>query len=106
MERLTKPGVRRGSSRYVSAIGSGRGAWGKIIERLARYENSGLEPEQIPDIFFTAVRKVDQTWVLQTEMLPKIFGCTPGIHHVKQCDEISCKECWEMWLDEAVAQGK
>ena len=104
MERLTKRGERRGSGRYVSAIGSGRGAWGKIIERLAKYENSELEPEQIPGIFFEAVKKIDQTWVLQTEMLPKIFGCTPGIHHVKQCDEMSCKECWEMWLEETMAK--
>jgi len=45
MERLTKPSLR--GDRYVSAIGSGCGCWGKIIERLAAYENTGLEPEEI-----------------------------------------------------------
>ena len=100
MERLTKCGERKGRGRYVSAIGSGRGTWGKIIDKLARYENTGLEPEQIPYIFFEVVKKVDGVWVLQTEKLVALFGCSPGIHHVKQCDDMGCKECWELWLEE------
>lgn len=48
MERLTKPSLR--GDRYVSAIGSGCGCWGKIIERLAAYENTGLEPEVVKDM--------------------------------------------------------
>ena len=46
MERLTKQSDRI-PNRYVSAIGSGYGCWGKIIARLAAYENTGLEPWQI-----------------------------------------------------------
>ncbi len=45
MDRLTKRGTRTKS--YVSAIGSGVGCWGRIIDRLAAYENTGLEPEEI-----------------------------------------------------------
>ena len=47
MERLTKPATRRTGNAYTSAIGSGRGCWPKIVQRLAAYENTGLEPEQI-----------------------------------------------------------
>ena len=46
MERLTKPTERAGN-RYVSAIGSGKGAWPRIIQRLAAYENTGMEPQII-----------------------------------------------------------
>ena len=100
MERLTKRGERKGSGHYVSAIGSGRGTWGKIMDKLARYENTGLEPEQIPSVFFEAVKKVDGVWVLQTEKLAKFLGCSPTIHCAAQCDGMSCKECWELWLEE------
>lgn len=48
MERLTKPS--RHGDRYVSAIGSGAGCWGEIVNRLAAYENTGLEPEEIADL--------------------------------------------------------
>ena len=37
MERLTK--LAKSGGRYVSAIGTGYGCWGRIIERLAFYEN-------------------------------------------------------------------
>lgn len=47
MERLTKPTARKTGNKYVSAIGSGHGAWPRIIQRLAAYENTGLEPEEI-----------------------------------------------------------
>lgn len=47
MERLTKPAVYHTGNEYVSAIGSGCGAWPRIIQRLAAYENTGLEPEDI-----------------------------------------------------------
>lgn len=46
MERLTKKSTT-GADRYVSAIGSGHGAWPRIIQRLAAYENTGLAPEEI-----------------------------------------------------------
>lgn len=45
MERLTK--LAENGQKYVSAIGAGYGCWGKIMERLAAYENTGLTPEQI-----------------------------------------------------------
>lgn len=45
MERLTKPS--RHGDRYVSAIGSGAGCWGKIVNRLAAYEDTGLTPFDI-----------------------------------------------------------
>lgn len=45
MERLTKRRIR--GNGYVSAIGSGCGCWGKIIDRLAAYEDTGLEPGEI-----------------------------------------------------------
>ena len=45
MERLTK--LSKAATKYMSAIGSGCGSWGKIIERLADYENTGLEPGEI-----------------------------------------------------------
>lgn len=47
MERLTKLAVNKTGNKYVSAIGSGYGAWPRIIQRLAEYENIGLTPEQI-----------------------------------------------------------
>ena len=47
MERLTKPATRKTGNAYTSAIGSGYGVWPKIIQRLAAYENTGLEPEDI-----------------------------------------------------------
>ena len=47
MERLTKPAVHKTGNKYVSAIGSSCGAWPRIIQRLADYENTGLEPEEI-----------------------------------------------------------
>ena len=47
MERLTKPATKKTGNEYVSAIGSGHGAWPRIIQRLAAYENTGLEPEEI-----------------------------------------------------------
>lgn len=50
MERLTKPAVIKNGSKYVSAIGSGKGSWGMIIQRLAEYENTGLTPQQIEDM--------------------------------------------------------
>lgn len=45
MERLTKRGTRKNG--YVSAIGSGLGCWGKIVDRLAAYEDTGLTPEEV-----------------------------------------------------------
>ena len=49
MERLTK--IRKnGVFRYVSAIGSGRGCWSQIIQKLAAYEDTGLEPEEVKDM--------------------------------------------------------
>lgn len=48
MERLTKRGTRKNG--YVSAIGSGFGCWGKIIDRLADYEDTGLGPEEVTDL--------------------------------------------------------
>ena len=48
MERLTKRGTRKNG--YVSAIGSGLGCWEKIIDRLAAYEDTGLEPEEVADL--------------------------------------------------------
>lgn len=49
MERLTKPAVNKTGNKYVSAIGSGHGAWPRIIQRLAAYENTGFEPEEIEE---------------------------------------------------------
>ena len=37
MERLTK--MAKNGGRYVSAIGTGYGCWGRVMEKLARYEN-------------------------------------------------------------------
>ena len=48
MERLTKRGTRKNG--YVSAIGSGVGCWGKIVDRLAAYEDTGLTPEEVADL--------------------------------------------------------
>ena len=48
MERLTKRGARKNG--YVSAVGSGLGCWGKIIGRLAAYENTGLTPDDVTDL--------------------------------------------------------
>ena len=59
MERLTKPAVFMTGNAYVSAIGSGYGAWPRIIQRLAAYENTGLEPEEI-----------SPKWIPVTERLP------------------------------------
>lgn len=47
MKRLTKPAVKHTGNKYVSAIGSGHGAWPAIIQRLAAYEDTGLDPEDI-----------------------------------------------------------
>lgn len=47
MERLTKPATIKNGNKYTSAIGSGAGAWPRIIQRLAEYENTGMEPEEI-----------------------------------------------------------
>lgn len=58
MERLTKPAVRKTGNKYVSAIGSSCGAWPRIIQRLAAYENTGLEPEEVPK------------WIPVTERFP------------------------------------
>ena len=41
MDRLT----RWNGKKYV--LPQGRGAWREIAERLAAYENTGLEPEEI-----------------------------------------------------------
>ena len=62
MERLTKPAVNKTGNKYVSAIGSGHGAWPRIIQRLAAYENTGLEPEEIT---------ASQTWIPVTERMPE-----------------------------------
>lgn len=59
MERLTKQS-KRNSNHYVSAIGSGHGAWPEIINRLAAYENTGLEPEEIE-----ALMKIYQHIILE-----------------------------------------
>ena len=67
MERLTKRRIR--GNGYVSAIGSGVGCWGKIIDRLAAYENTGLTPEEI-----AVLRKREQGLA---ELLVNIScGCT------------------------------
>lgn len=62
MERLTKPAEKNRGNAYTSAIGSGYGAWPRIIQRLAAYENTGLEPEEI-----MAAPK----WIPTTERLPE-----------------------------------
>ena len=62
MERLTKPAVHKTGNKYVSAIGSGHGAWPQIIQRLAAYENTGLEPEEIEET---------DKWISVTDHLPK-----------------------------------
>lgn len=62
MERLTRRSLT-GTSRYVSAIGSGHGAWPRIIQRLAAYEDTGLEPEEIAG-----------KWIPVAEQLPKTDG--------------------------------
>ena len=59
MERLTKKS-RRYPYKFVSAIGSGYGAWPQIIDRLAAYENTGLEPEEVE-----ALMKVYQHIILE-----------------------------------------
>lgn len=38
MERLTK--MAKNGQKYVSAIGTGYGCWGRILAKLARYENA------------------------------------------------------------------
>ena len=38
MERLTK--LAKNGGRYVSAIGTGYGCWGRFLAKLARYENA------------------------------------------------------------------
>ena len=48
MERLTK--LAKNGGKYVSAIGSGHGCWGRIISQLAAYEDTGLTPEEINEI--------------------------------------------------------
>lgn len=65
MERLTKPAVNKTGNKYVSAIGSGHGAWPRIIQRLAAYENTGLEPEEIEET---------GKWIPVTEKLPTTDG--------------------------------
>lgn len=67
MERLTKRSVT-GPSRYVSAIGSGHGAWPRIIQRLAAYEDTGLEPEEV------ATMQENGLWIPVAEQLPKTDG--------------------------------
>lgn len=57
MERLTKLAVHKTGNKYVSAIGSGHGAWPRIIQRLAAYEDTGREPEEL-------------RWIPVTEQLP------------------------------------
>ena len=47
MERLTKKNLA--GTKYVAAIG-GQGAWGKIMQRLAAYEDTGLDPEEIEEL--------------------------------------------------------
>ena len=74
MERLTKKAVYRTGNEYVSAIGTGAGAWPRIIQRLAAYENTGLEPEEI----MAALQKKDshkQNPLTQDE-LRKMNGAT------------------------------
>ena len=48
MDRLTKLSLN--GSKYVSAIGSSQGSWPRIMARLAAYENTGLEPEEIENL--------------------------------------------------------
>lgn len=66
MERLTKPS-KRNPGHYVSAIGSGYGAWPQIINRLAAYENTGLEPEEVE-----ALMKIYQHIILEEKVHGKI----------------------------------
>ena len=100
MERLTKKSDQKGRG-YVSAIGSGAGTWNRIITRLAEYENTGLLPEEMqkrakefPDVVY----EHDGRFVLVTDRLPIYYGCPPGVHHVKGCDDMTCEECWMQWF--------
>lgn len=70
MERLTKPTARKTGTKYVSAIGSGYGAWPRIIQRLAAYENTGLEPEEI-----------NPRWIPVTEGLPTAWQIASDDEH-------------------------
>ena len=70
MERLTKRGTRKNG--YVSAIGSGFGCWGKIVDRLAAYEDTGLEPEEIDSIFINSV--IEENRELKEKRVPKCYS--------------------------------
>lgn len=50
MERLTKPATYRIGHKYTSAIGSTNGAWPRIIQRLADYEDTGMEPDEVKQL--------------------------------------------------------
>ena len=100
MERLTKRGTRKNG--YVSAIGSGFGCWGEIIDRLAAYEDTGLMPEEIKEF----MEDVEMRFVLWVE---KRWGISAGKHiDIMQAEKdgrlviesptapLTLEELWEM----------
>lgn len=69
MERLTKIATKHTGNMYVSAIGTGKGAVPRIIQRLAAYENTGLEPEEIDDGIRSEQGSLEETIRLEVECL-------------------------------------
>lgn len=64
MDRLT----RWNGKKYV--LPQGPGVWRQIAERLAAYENTGLEPEEIQTV--RCVPWLDMDWISPAQRLPEI----------------------------------
>lgn len=103
MERLTKPAVNKTGNKYVSAIGSGYGVWPRIIQRLAAYENTGLEPEEIQSrkgcenkVATNAdrIRAMSDKELAFAIMCPRDMGAD-----ITTCAD-TCMECSLRWLQE------
>ncbi len=100
MERLTKRGTRKNG--YVSAIGSGVGCWEKIIDRLAAYEDTGLEPNDVTDLMAahgTAIGKLAEYRAMEEKRAPKCYsedvggGCRYLVNDGDDEPIAKCKRC-------------
>lgn len=100
MERLTKRGTRKNG--YVFAIGSGVGCWEKIIDRLAAYEDTGLEPNDVTDLMAahgTAIGKLAEYRAMEEKRAPKCYsedvggGCRYLVSDGDDEPIAKCKRC-------------
>lgn len=101
MERLTKPAVNKTGSKYVSAIGSGYGAWPRIIQRLAAYENTGLEPEEIQrekGCENKVATNADRIRAMTDEELAFAIICPRDMGADIATCALTCMECCLQWL--------